>query len=250
MSLAQLAQKGKIKSKAHIKLVCDGKRNLSAKTIPTFSTMLGLKSKEADFFENLVYFTQAHTCEEQLKYRNRLKDLSKTSSAKQIEFEKFDLFSKWYIVALRELVELSDFKEDPKWINSRLKANLTPTEIKKALEILIKLGFLERKNNQLHQTTPKISSGDELRSKAIRHFHYQMLDKAKEALDEDMNHRETSGLTIAMTEEEFKMVKEKIIEFRKSLNESLGTCPTGTGPKNHLYHVALTCFRLTKGGNA
>ena len=94
MSLAQLAQKGKIKSKAHIKLVCDGKRNLSAKTIPTFSTMLGLKSKEADFFENLVYFTQAHTCEEQLKYRNRLKDLSKTSSAKQIEFEKFDLFSK------------------------------------------------------------------------------------------------------------------------------------------------------------
>ena len=243
-SFAQLARKGQIKSKAHIKLVCDGQRNLTHKTIPNFARMLGLKTKESFYFENLVYFNQTKEIETQEKYKERLKNLAKTTPVKQIAFENFDFFSKWYYVVLRELVDVAGFQEDPKWVNQRLKTKLTPTEIKTTFETLIRFGFLKRKNGTLTQTIPKVSSSDTLRSKALRSFHYQMLEFAKQALNEDLLERETSGLTIALTEKEFFEVKEALIEFRKQLNQQLNQ--DSIGEKKRVYHIALTCFGITK----
>src|SRR3569832_712791 len=62
------ALKAGLSSPNYLKLVMDGKRNLTKKSQMKFATALGLKGLRVEFFENLVFFNQADALSERNAY--------------------------------------------------------------------------------------------------------------------------------------------------------------------------------------
>lgn len=63
---------------------------------------------------------------------------------KALEAGSFEYLSKWYHAAIREMVLLDGFREDPSWIVRKLKGLVTDKEIKESIALLLSLGLVAR----------------------------------------------------------------------------------------------------------
>lgn len=223
-SFRWFSRKAGLSSPNFLKLVMDGKRNLSARGAQAFATGLGLSGREASFFYELVDFEQAATAAAKNRAWERLSTYQGHRRVRSVERHQFEYFSKWWNPAIRELVALPVFREDPTWIAQQLRPNITPAAAKQALELLLQLGFVVRGDDgSLRQSEPLLSTGPEVRSLAVGNFHRQMMERAAESIEHvDRHEREISGLTVALSESTFALFKEKIHALRAELLELSG----------------------------
>lgn len=236
-----------LKSSNFLKLVTDGKRNLSGEAIHKFARGMGLLKAEAHFFETLVLFNQAKGADEKNLYYERILQSKDYHDVKPLEVHQYAYFSNWYFVAIRELVTLKGFQEDAGWINRRLKAKLHPEEIKRAIQILIDLRLLERnKSGQLQQTAGKVSTTPEMGSLAILNFHREMLRKAAESLEKSRTiHRDLSALTIGISKKQFERIRERMNQFRREIHAIANEAPN-ENDREAVYQVNLQLFNLSE----
>lgn len=227
-----------------LQLVAEGKRNLSPDGIKRFAKGLRLKREEARFFEHLVKFNQASTDEERNKWYQQLAASKRYKDIKEIEKDHFDYFSHWYYSAVRELVLLPDFQEDPEWIARTLNPPIKTEEAETALALLLRLGFLKRDNNgQLIQAEHNLTTEQEVRSLAVANYHRQMLNKASTAIERTSpQHRDISSITAAVSKEQFLEAKRRIQEFRRELNVLLSS----NGDADAVYQINFQIFNLSE----
>ena len=95
----KFSQKAGLKARNHIKLVVDGKKNLSLSSLHLVAGALDLNLAEYDYFEALVLFEQASLDIEKTYYSNRLKKIKKEQKTKKREAPK-ELLARWYVPAL------------------------------------------------------------------------------------------------------------------------------------------------------
>jgi uncharacterized protein (TIGR02147 family) len=204
-----------------LKLVADGKRNLTPETTQRFADALGLSSKEGDFFRDLVGFCQAASAAEKNRYFERIGTYHKHRAVRVLDRNEFEYFSRWYYVAVRELVACRGFREDPEWIARRLVPPITAAQASHAIELLLQLGFVERNAaGRLRQKEPLLSTGPEVRSLAAGNFHRQMMERAAASIERvPRERRDISGLTVALTPDMLVLFKQKVIQLRAELLE-------------------------------
>src|SRR5262245_38693845 len=168
-----------------LKLVSEGKRNLSPQSIAKFARGLGLDQREQETFETLVLLGQAETDAERNRYYARLRRRAGGgSAAARLEDAQFKVYSLWYALPIREMLLLPDFREDPVWIGRRLRPQVRPSEVKTALLLLEQVGLVVRdENGRLRSQNTKISTGPRVRSLAVRNYHRAMLEVAAGTLD-------------------------------------------------------------------
>lgn len=202
-----------------LKLVMEGERNISPESIDKFAKALKLNKPEAAFFRNLVLLNQAQTVEEKKFYAEQLLASRFYKKAHPLKQEQYEYYSKWYLVPIRELVATEGFREDPEWIGHRLNPPISSAEAKKAIEMLLRLGFVQRDSNgKLVQTAEFVSTGDEVSSLSVAQFHKEMIAKGAEAIDRiPSSEREISSVTLGLSEQGATQVKELIQRFRKEL---------------------------------
>ena len=202
-----------------LKLVIDGKRNLSATSAERFATALELSSTETAFFRELVGFGQARTATEKNRHFERIGAYRQHRAVCALERHQFEYLSHWWYPAIRELVACEGFVDDPEWIAGRLVPAITAAQARQALDLLQALGFVDRdERGRLRQRTPLLSTGPEVRSLAVGNFHRQMMERAAASIDlVDRDLRDISGVTIALSPEAFQRVKQKIVELRAEL---------------------------------
>ena len=94
-SYRYFAQRAKIKSSGFYKELVDGKRSLSRSLILKFSEALKHNKKEAEYFENMVYFNESKTIEEKRLYFKKMM-ASYDSKAYKLLSDQYEYFSKWY----------------------------------------------------------------------------------------------------------------------------------------------------------
>jgi len=226
-----------------LKLVMDGKRNLGPDGIKGFAKALKLTKEEAVYFENLVHFNQCSTDDERNEWYKRLSASKKYREIKEIEKDYFVYFSRWYYAAIRELVLLPEFQENPDWIARKLSPPITVKEAGTALELLQKLGFLRREKGRLVQAERNITTAREIISLAIANFHRQMIQRAGESIERTKpDKRDISSLTIALSAEKFEEAKRRIQEFRRELNVLLSE---DVAPKS-VYQINFQLFNLSE----
>ena len=131
-------------SSNYIMLVIQGKRNLSSDGIQKIAKALKLKKGETEFFENLVRFDQATSDTEKNFYYSKIAANKKYAEARTLEKGEYEYYSKWYVPAIREMVLLKNFKEDPEWIASTLTPQITPKEAEAALKLLFDLNMISK----------------------------------------------------------------------------------------------------------
>lgn len=182
--------------------------------------------------------------EEKNRYYERIAQFKKYHDAKPLETHQYTYFSNWYFVALRELTLLKNFKEDPAWINKKLKARIHPDEIKRAIRILLDLKLLHRNSEgQLRQSDAKISSSPEMGILAVYNFHREMILKASESIDKSLaEHRDLSGLTVALSKKQFERIRHRLGEVRREIHEL--SCETDE--KESVYQVNFQLFNLSE----
>ena len=215
------AKQAGMSSPNFLKLVIDGKRNLTATSTEKFATALSLSTQETSFFRELVSFNQAETPAEKNLHFERIGKYRKHRAVRRLERDTFEYLSRWYYPAIRELVSCNGFRDEPEWIAATLRPRITASQARKAIDVLLQLGVLERdESGALVQREPLLSTGPEVRSLAVGNFHRQMMERAEASIESfDRKDREISGVTVALSREAFEAFKQKIHALRAELLE-------------------------------
>jgi len=147
-------------SKAHIKSVCTGERNISMEAAERLSRHpeMGLGRDEGRYFCALVAFEHPRFNEDKAQAFETICALRfKQANAEMLERARMDqsyveFWVHWYNHAIRALMDSPRFKGDPAWISKQLVPNATKQELRSALECLEGLGQLERDGEEWRPT--------------------------------------------------------------------------------------------------
>jgi uncharacterized protein (TIGR02147 family) len=196
----------------------DGKRSLGRSLIVRFAEAMELRKKESEYFENMVYFTEAKTVEEKRTYFERMMALRKLD-AYLVQSSQFEFYSKWYYSAIRELIGLVRFKDDYAVLARLLDPPIRPDQAEKAIKVLESLKFIAKDEKGVYrQTQNHITTGPEVESLNVANYQIACMDLAREAIDRyEPALRDMSTLTLSLSKPAFEAMKEEIIAFRKKL---------------------------------
>ena len=127
-------------------------------------------------------------------------------------------------MAVRELVTLKDFEDSAEWISQRIFPGISEAKAEHAVELLLKIGLLERTpDGKLIQKDSVVATSPEMKSLAVRNLHRQILIRASHLLDDvDVGDRDVSVLTLGINSKHLPLVKQRILEFRRSLLLEIG----------------------------
>ncbi|MBN23354.1 MAG: hypothetical protein CL678_18860 [Bdellovibrionaceae bacterium] len=251
---ALFSRKAGLSSPTLLGMVIRGQRNLSHKSIRAFSKAIELKGKESTYFQNLVLFGQSKSSEDRSYYLEQLHASSQGNGKVQLTRIKDHarFLSKWYVVAIYELVLLDDFIATPEWISKKLKNKISKKQAKDAWELLIKLNLVswcEEKNKYITSGGMDLDPGTV--DFAIRKFHKDFLDRMKDAVDNDpFEDRELSSLTLAVHPSDLPALFKRIKDFRKKLNEEFPVLrPKNPEPRNVIVSVNTQLLILSENPN-
>lgn len=247
VSFRQLARAAGFSSPNFLKLVMDGQRNLSRSGIDQVAKAIRLKQDEATFFRNLVFFNQATRAEEKQFFAEQLLRSASLKRLKPLQRAQFEVFSHWYTLAIRELVTLTGFQENPAWIAGKLVPAITPAEAAGALETLLALGLLSRSpEGRLVQSEAQLTTGDEVYSVSVAKYHREMMARAADSIDRfPAEKRDISSVTLALSKEGAARIKKMVQEFRK---EVLAAAAQEASPSG-IYQFNFQVFPLSAEDN-
>ena len=245
-SYRYLSLRAGVNSSAFFKYVIEGKRNLSKGTLLKTCLALGLKDKDAEYFENLVFFNQAKTIKEKNVYFDRLTKLRGSYDVKRVEESQHAYYEQWYHSVVRELLPIASHRGDPKSLAQLLSPAITPKQAQESIELLHRLGLIRKDaQGRWQQVDPVLTTGNAIASQVVINFQIKMLDLAKEAYDRCIpEERLMSSTTLAISENTLGLFRKKIRQLRAELLE---LARLEEKPEK-VYQLNMNLFPLTKQG--
>jgi uncharacterized protein (TIGR02147 family) len=238
-------RKAGVGSPSHLKMVMDGQRNLTNQTLYKYVNAIGFKKKiDAKFFELLVNYNQEQDADRKIELFHEIIQEKDKKGLSFLEKEQFNFLSQWHYVAIYVLVDLQEFNPDPEWITSKLRKKITKSNVEKAINDLIKIGLLEYDSERgLRQAMGALDTSDEIINMAVVPYHRNMINLALNYLEEgDWSLREFNGGTLPMNPKTLEILKTKIREFRREVNEMTDNLED----VSDVYQFNLQLFPLTE----
>jgi uncharacterized protein (TIGR02147 family) len=245
-SYRYFSRKAGINASAFLYYVIAGKRNLTKKSIDKISSAIGHSREEYDFFENMVFFNQANTISEKIMYYTRVVECRRPLDIAIVEKDRYEYYAKWYHSVIREIVTMIDFKEDFSALGRSIVPAISAREARESVELLERLGFIERDGDGLyHQTEAIIRVKPEAREAfVIEKFQMEMLQMAVASFDRfPRTDRMSASTTFSISKETFELFKMKTREFRKELLEiaKLDSKP------ERVFQLTMNFFPISRG---
>lgn len=168
---------------------------------------------------------------------------SKNSDFLKLKTDEFNYISKWYFMAILELLEVKDFRNNYQWMADRLGISLY--EVQNAFSVLERIGMIKQQDGEwIDLSNGKSTCLEHAEtSGAMRSFQKEILSKAIDALEDvPIEDRSQTSMTIAINKSELPLVKNLLAEFRRSLSAYLAKNPE----KDEVYHLGLSFYPVTK----
>ena len=236
-----------------LKLVAEGQRNLSERSISKFARGLGLEPREQELFGDLVRLDQARSDRERNQAYQRFRRRSREKHPRaRLEETYFRVLSLWYTQPIRELTHSADFKEDPSWVGRRLSPSIRPAEAQRAIEMMLEVGLLGRDDQQrLIATESPFAAGVRVRALANRNCQRAMLDRAREAVDAAADAVIRSHV-VALDSAGWEEVRAKVQRFEEELLDFARDRSENLAPDAHVdaYHIGVDAFALSRARDA
>ena len=247
-SFRSFSKKAGFQSTNFLKLVMDGDRNLTEESVAKFTLALKLNKQEQEFFRNLVFFNQAKTHEQKTFYYQKLLQSKKYSELKPIEKKQYEYYSTWYHPVIRELVISKGHDGSPESIMRQLEPEISITQVEHSLELLEKLGFIEKtKTGRYRQASSLISTGAEVSSLVIFNYHKLLLSLCQEVMEAAAPaRRDVSTMTLGIAKGRISQLKKKIQEFRQEVLKLVGD----DNEPDEVVQLNIQLFPLTKDPDA
>jgi uncharacterized protein (TIGR02147 family) len=228
-----------------IMLVMQGKRNLTQQMAFRISGEFKHNPKETEYFENMAGFAKAETTSEKDLYFNRMMAIRKAMNVDKIDEHQYKYYSNWYNIAIRELVTYQEFKGDYKWLAKKVIPRITESQAKRSVELLIKLGLIQKKGNVYTRKSALISTGPQVSSLAIANFHRTMAQRAADAIDLiPKQERDMSACTVNISQKGFEQIRETIAECQRKVM----AIAEADSPADRVYQVNFHLFPISAKG--
>ena len=208
------------RSTSYLTMIIDGRRNLMPESVSKVSKGLLLNSHESDFLMNLVKFDTAPTPEDKELALKKIMGNRTVQKARLLAVDQYEFYSNWRIVALYEILGLDHLHPKTSQLSQWLKT--TPSKVSRYLQILERLQLIRKQNGHWIKQERALQTPPDVASVVVRNFHRVMLQKAKEALDNiPQKERNVTGLTIALSQNNYERLCNRIKEFRAEINAEL-----------------------------
>ncbi len=242
------AQKAGFNSVGLYKDVIEGRQSLGRSLVVKFSKALGHSKREADYFENMVFFNEARSIDDRKLYFERMLACCDIKTV-MVDTSRCEYYSKWYYSALRALLSFVRFKDDYAVLAAMVEPPIRPEECRKAIELLERLGFIHKDENGFYRltdaliSTGRLTADSSVQAMNVIGFQRTMVDLGKEAYDRFPTDRlDMSSLTLSVSETTFKEMKEEITALRRKL---LLKAEQEQSP-DRVYQLNYQFFPLTK----
>jgi uncharacterized protein (TIGR02147 family) len=199
------------KSNASRLIIC-GERNLAEKSAEKVATGIGLRGSRATYFELLVAYAGARASLDRETAYNRLMVVKSRIEPEAIDDQKIGFFGNWLAPVITEMMQLKPFEPDPAWIQDNVYFPLRLEEVKKALQVLVELGYLEfDKRREKYKAAERLPEGLKADTLTAIAYHQQMIETGKESLTRIPGKlREVSGCTTKMSQAKYERIKAKL----------------------------------------
>lgn len=212
-----------IKSPNYLKMIIEGKRNLSEDMISKFAKACSLNKAQTEEFKLLVQFNQSEDPADRNYALKKLSEYRVDQKLKHGELDRkvFDKVPNWIGWIIYALADQEGVSFDVAQLKNSLRGKASENEINLALTQLLSSGELVK-----DPETGLITKGqskdvvDEIPPALIRKLQMQLMYLGLESLYQDQpDQREFGSLTLSLTEKEFSEIKFKLRQLRKSLHK-------------------------------
>jgi uncharacterized protein (TIGR02147 family) len=198
--------------------VLQGKRHLADDSVPRAADLCKLKDADGAYFTELVRFAKARSEREIREGFDRLM-LLRGIGTRVLEVDQAAFWSSWRHHALRSLLGIGSFGDDPATLGRHLTPPATPEEVRESLDLLDRLGLAIRdKEGRWLLSNRFVSSGASQRQPDLRPYILDTLRLAGESFDRHPKEaRSLSSVTIAVGRDKIPALQERIREFRQEI---------------------------------
>lgn len=220
----------------HLSQILSGKRPLTQKMAVRIGERLGFSGAEK---HAAVTELESYT-----RNRKALKQGARLThyalKYQQINEDTLAVIADWHHFALLSLIETFDFNPQEKWIAQRL--GIFESEVRVALERLLRLGLVKREEETLIPTNAALCTSSGIPSEALRHSHKQSIRQALAAYDDTpFNEFDITSITMAIDPKKIPHAKVLIQNFRRYLASVLET-----GERSEVYNLNVQLVPVTR----
>jgi uncharacterized protein (TIGR02147 family) len=238
-----------IKSPQYLKLIIEGKRNLSDVMILKFATALHLNKSQTEEFRLMVLWTQ----ETDPSIRNQhLRDLNEFRVNQSVEegiidiqtVKKIPNWIGWIIYAMLDQEGVT-FQIDELKILLRQKAS--ESEITDAIQRLVNIGQIvkDEQTGSLKKGRVLVENPEDIPVPLIKKLQTQLMYLGLESLYQDQpTEREFGTLTLCLTEPEFEELRFQLRKMRKQIHKDT-TIKRMSKKGDRIYQLNLQLFPVT-----
>jgi uncharacterized protein (TIGR02147 family) len=231
------------KSKSSLANITSGRQSLAKNRVFGIACAMGLSRRETEFFNSIVHFNEAKSAVEKEHYFELMRSLLPRDSENMIFDSQYEYYSKWYHCVIRELVTIMEFNDDFSLLASEVDPPITKVQAKKSVDLLMKLNLITKVSNGKYiHTKTLLSTGDEVKSLALRKYHQEHLHLASQSLNRHGgNIRDISSITGGISKNGFLKIKVEIQQFRKKLLEIISNDTSAEA----VYQIAFQLYPLS-----
>ncbi len=231
------------RTKSFIYKVINGEKALANSSTLKLARAMGLKKKELHYFIAMVNFNNAESIEEKEFYFHSLQSFSKNHKSSVMRDDQFAYFNNWYTAVIRELVVALDWKDDYRQLAKACDPSITPSQAKKSVQLLLRLGLLKKLSKGKYiQVDKAITAGDQVLGLAVKKFQQQTIELAAQSLERhEKKNRDLSTLTVGISGKGFERIKKEMKAFREKLVDIVHYDEL----VDRVYHINLQCFPVS-----
>lgn len=230
-------------SPSYLKLVCDGKSNLSRVNMNRVAVAMGLVGYEVDYFEAMVNFGNAQKDDVKKAYLDKMMAISVANKIRVVDEDAFEYYESWKNPVVRELAPMMPGSM-PGEIAKACTQEVSALEVRNSLKFLEKAGFLKQTAENVYEQTEKSVTGSkEAFPFAIRMMHREMGHLGVESVDRfGSDERNVSGVTLGVNREGYEEIVKELDVCRKKIISIAAKC----GKLDQVYRLNLQFFPLSK----
>lgn len=230
-------------SPTYLKLVCDGKTNLSKPGVQKVAKAMGLEGFEHTFFENLVQLNHAKTDAEKKTVLTKILQSAKENKMHVLNADGFRFCEQPVCPIVRELAPLMPGAL-PSEMAAKINSDVTALDVRDTLQFLVKTGLLKKTGENCYEQTSKmVKISKDALPLTVRSMNREMGRLGVQSLDSgNVNERNVSGLTMGVDETTYRRIVREVDECRRKVAAIAGECKN----INQVYRLNLQLFPLTK----
>jgi uncharacterized protein (TIGR02147 family) len=222
--------------------VVNSKKNLSVELAFKIAIKLELTDLETQYLCLLVQLEQEKDPLYREQLIQRLNDLNPTRKGQDLTVDLFKSISEWYHSAILELTYLQGLKLNAASAARKLGINKSDAEI--AIERLIRLNLLERdENGRLQKVHSFVYSETQIPNSAFKSFHSQILALAAAAVQKQTPSERISATDIMAIDSKYL---GQVDRLSREFSAAVLKLADKSKVKNHVYALAVHCFRLSR----